>query len=241
MAERRMFAKSIIDSDAFLDMPLSAQSLYFHLAMRADDDGFVNSPRKIQRMIGVNDDDVKLLVAKQFIIPFESGIVVIRHWRIHNYIQSDRYHPTQYSDELATLCLDKNVYTECVHDVPNLETEVRLGKVRLGKDSLEGGEVEEPNSSAPSPPLSKSKPVKHKHGEYGHVMLTDDEYSRLVDDYGDKVISEYIKRLDEYLENRKDKHYANHNLTIRNWLSKSDVKKLSEQSATSDKYEFNGW
>lgn len=72
-------------------------------------------------------------------------------------------------------------------------------------------------------------------------MLTDDEYSRLVDDYGDKVISEYIKRLDEYLENRKDKHYANHNLTIRNWLSKSDVKKLSEQSATSDKYEFNGW
>ena len=93
----------------------------------------------------------------------------------------------------------------------------------------------------PSPPLSKSKPVKHKHGEYGHVMLTDDEYSRLVDDYGDKVISEYIKRLDEYLENRKDKHYANHNLTIRNWLSKSDVKKLSEQSAASDKYEFNGW
>ena len=84
MAERRMFAKTIIDSDAFLDMPLSSQSLYFHLSMRADDDGFINNPRKIQRMIGASDDDLKLLIAKRFIIPFESGIVVIKHWRIHS-------------------------------------------------------------------------------------------------------------------------------------------------------------
>ena len=94
MAERRMFAKTIIDSDAFLDMPLSTQALYFHLSMRADDDGFINNPRKIQRMIGASGDDLKLLLAKSFLIPFDSGIVVIKHWRIHNYIQKDRYKGT---------------------------------------------------------------------------------------------------------------------------------------------------
>ena len=90
MAERRMFAKTIIDSDAFLDMPLSAQALYFHLSMRADDDGFINNPKKIQRMVGASDDDCKLLLMKRFIIVFESGVVVIKHWRIHNYIRNDR-------------------------------------------------------------------------------------------------------------------------------------------------------
>lgn len=93
----------------------------------------------------------------------------------------------------------------------------------------------------PSPPLSKSKPVKHKHGEYQHVLITDDQYSKLITDYGERIVAEYIKRLDEYLENHRKAHYDNHNLTIRNWLNKDDVKKLSEQSATSDKYEFNGW
>lgn len=91
MAERRMFAKTIIDSDAFLDMPLSTQALYFHLAMRADDEGFVSNPKKIQKMIGASDDDCKLLILKRYILTFESGIVVIKHWKIHNYIQSDRF------------------------------------------------------------------------------------------------------------------------------------------------------
>ena len=103
MAERRMFSKTIIDSDAFLDMPLSAQSLYFHLSMRADDDGFINNPRKIQRMIGAADDDLRILTMRKFIIPFETGIVVIKHWKIHNYIQKDRYKPTVYQEELAAL------------------------------------------------------------------------------------------------------------------------------------------
>ena len=94
MAERRMFAKTIIDSDAFLDMPTTTRLLYYDLSMRADDDGFINSPKKIQRMIGASDDDLKVLIAKKFIIPFESGVVVIKHWKIHNYIQKDRYKPT---------------------------------------------------------------------------------------------------------------------------------------------------
>ena len=116
MAERRMFAKTIIDSDAFLDMPLSTQALYFHLSMRADDDGFINNSKKIQRVIGASDDDLKLLIAKKFIIPFESGIVVIKHWKIHNYIQKDRYKETVYKDEKAQISTPQNL---SFHQLPS--------------------------------------------------------------------------------------------------------------------------
>ena len=149
MAERRMFAKTIIDSDAFLDMPLSTQALYFHLSMRADDDGFINNPKKIARMIGADDDSLKLLIMKKFIIPFDSGIVVIKHWRIHNYIQKDRYKQTVYQEERAKLTVKENgaytensgsVYmmdTECIQDAYSLDTQVRIGKDRIGKDRIE--------------------------------------------------------------------------------------------------------
>ena len=120
MAERRMFAKTIIDSDAFLDMPLSAQCLYFHLSMRGDDDGFINNPKKIQRMIGASDDDLKLLIAKNFIIPFESGIVVIKHWKIHNYIRGDRKKETVYPDEMALLTTKENGSYTLVGNVKEL-------------------------------------------------------------------------------------------------------------------------
>lgn len=107
-----MFAKTIIDSDAFIDMPLSAQALYFHLSMRGDDDGFINNPKKIQRMIGASDDDLKLLIAKRFIIPFDSGIVVIKHWKIHNYIRGDRKVDTVYQEEMSLLTeKDNGAYT----------------------------------------------------------------------------------------------------------------------------------
>lgn len=151
MAERRMFSKTIIDSDAFLDMPLSTQALYFHLSMRADDDGFINNPKKIQRMVGCNQDDITLLIAKRFVIPFESGVCVIKHWRIHNYIRTDRYKETPYQEEKSQLMLkDNNAYT-LINEAPTIgipsgipdgvqsdyqcETQVRLGKDRLGKDN----------------------------------------------------------------------------------------------------------
>ena len=140
MAERRMFAKTIIDSDAFLDMPASSQMLYFHLAMRADDDGFVNNPKKIQRMIGAADDDLKLLLVKNFILAFDTGIIVIRHWKIHNYIQKDRYVPTIYQDEKERLTTNAGVYTkngtQCIQPVSSLDTQVSIGKDRIGKDRL---------------------------------------------------------------------------------------------------------
>lgn len=137
MAERRMFAKTIIDSDAFIDMPVTARLLYYDLGMRADDDGFVNSPKKIMRMVGASQDDLAILISKKFIIPFDSGIVVIKHWRIHNYIQKDRYKPTKYTDEKAMLTVKESggysLDTSCIHSVSEMDTQVRLGKVRKGK------------------------------------------------------------------------------------------------------------
>jgi hypothetical protein len=138
MAERRMFAKTIIDSDAFLDMPLSTQALYFHLSMRADDDGFINNAKKIQRLLGCADDDFKILLSKNFVIPFETGVCVIKHWKIHNLIQKDRYKPSVYSDEKDKLSIkDNNVYTmdtECIQHVSKVEPQVSIGKASLVKD-----------------------------------------------------------------------------------------------------------
>lgn len=113
MAEKRMFTQKIIDSDAFLDMPLSTQALYFHLNMRADDDGFINNPKRIQRTIGASEDDLRLLIAKRFVICFENGVIVIKHWRMHNTLKNDRHKPTQYQELLATLEVKGNkAYTE---------------------------------------------------------------------------------------------------------------------------------
>ena len=140
MAERRMFAKSVIESDLFLDMPQSTQLLYFHLSMRADDDGFINNPKSIMRNVKCNDDDLKLLIAKNFILPFETGVIVVTHWRIHNYIRSDRKHPTKYIDEFEQLTVNKdNSYSLSPSNgrplVDKLDTEVRLGKDSIDKNN----------------------------------------------------------------------------------------------------------
>ena len=114
MAEKRMFTKKITETDAFQDMPLSAQALYFHFNMNADDDGFVGNPKRIMRMVGAAEDDLKLLIIKRFVIAFDrTGIIVIKHWRMHNTLRQDRYHPTEYQEELNMLGLKKNgAYTE---------------------------------------------------------------------------------------------------------------------------------
>ena len=146
MAERRMFAKTIIDSDAFLDMSVTARLLYYDLSMRADDDGFVNSPKKIMRMVGASEDDLRMLAMRKFIIPFDNGVVVIKHWRIHNYIRKDRYNETTYSEQKELLEFDENgAYrliekqrlTDGIPMVDQRLTQVRLGKDRLGKDRLD--------------------------------------------------------------------------------------------------------
>lgn len=135
MAEKRMFSKQIVDTDAFLEMPASSQLLYFHLAMRADDEGFVGSPKKIMKMCGFGDDDLKVLIAKRFLLAFESGVVVIKHWLIHNTIRMDRFNPTNYQREKETLQISENkAYTDHWQPLGNhLEPQVKLSKVNLSK------------------------------------------------------------------------------------------------------------
>lgn len=138
MAERRMFAKTIVFSDMFLDMPMSARCLYFTLGMFADDDGFVNQPKAIMRQCGASVDDMNILISKKFILTFEDGVIVIKHWKIHNYIQKDRYVPTKYEEHKQQLCLDENnsykKKTECIQGVYKVDTQV---SIETGKDNKE--------------------------------------------------------------------------------------------------------
>ena len=257
MAERRMFAKTIVDSDMFIDMPMSARLLYYDLAMRADDDGFVNSPKKIMRFVGASMDDMNVLIAKQFIILFESGVVVIKHWKIHNYIQKDRYKATSYQAEKESLTLKNGTYytddlpdvsnldTECIQDVYSLDTQDRLGKVRLGKDRIELGKdrvrdrERQELESAHAPenlPLEiaenknnknnendfnnsdNKKPTRHKYGTYKNVLLTDEDMEKLKSEFPDDWQNR-IERLSEYIAS-SGKTYKNHLATIRVWAKK---------------------
>lgn len=213
MAERRMFAKTIVLSDAFLDMPLSARCLYFTLGMLADDDGFVNSPKSIMRQAGASTDDLNLLMAKRFILAFDSGVIVIKHWRIHNYIQKDRYKESKYMEEKATLMIDQNgAYTECTQDVSTLDTQVRL---EVGKDSVRV-ELEDGCAAAP-------KPTRHKFGLYENVLLSDEDYQNLQAEFPHDY-SDRIERLSEYIAST-GKKYKSHLATIRAWARKDTVQK----------------
>jgi len=145
MAIRRMLSKKIIDTDAFMDMPLSSQALYMHMVLNADDDGFIGNPKKVVRSVGCMNDDIKILLAKRFILDFDSGVIVIKHWKIHNLIRLDRYTETTYLQEKGLLIENKNKsYTEVnkgqiIDVIPSdnqMEPQVRLGKVSLVKSSL---------------------------------------------------------------------------------------------------------
>lgn len=226
MAERRMFAKTIIDSDAFLDMPMSARLLYYDLSMRADDDGFINSPKKIMRFVGASLDDLNILAMRKFVIPFDNGVVVIKHWKIHNYIRKDTYKETAYTTEKALLEEDKNhAYrlidpekkalgqppinepsTSRQRAVNEPMTQDRLGKDRLGKD----------RDITP-----QAAPARHKYGEYQNVLLSDDDIEKLKKEFPDWA--DRIERLSAYMAST-GKSYKNHLATIRNWARRDRTK-----------------
>lgn len=146
MAQKRMFSLSVVGNDDFLEMPDSSQNLYFHLSMNADDDGFVGNYKSIMRMTGKKEDDLKILIAKSFIIPFDTGVLVIRHWRINNYIQKDRYKETIHKEEKALLSMDEscvyNLDTECIHRIDKN----RLDKISIDKISIDKSSIEESDS-----------------------------------------------------------------------------------------------
>ena len=225
MAERRMFAKTIVDSDSFLDMPLSAQALYFHLGMRADDDGFLNNPKKIQRIVNASDDDLKILIAKSFIIPFNSGVVVIKHWKINNQIKADRYKPTVYVEEKSLLTVkDNNSYSldmekeqnvsrmvpECIQNGSKVEPQYSIGKDSIGKNSIVEDRLDKERENTRTEP-------KRIFGEYKHVRLKETEYSKLVGEYGQQMTDDCITFLDEYIE-MKGYKAKSHYLCIKKWV-----------------------
>lgn len=217
MAERRMFAKAIVLSDAFLDMPMGARCLYFTLGMFADDDGFVNSPKSIMRQIGASEDDLKVLVAKKFILPFESGIIVIKHWRINNYLRNDRYKATNYLEEKKELVVEENgSYTKVdCFGIPN------SGIPSIGKDSLVEDSIVE-SIEAPK------KEVRHKYGAYNNVLLSDTDLEKLKTEFKD--YKERIERLSEYIAST-GKSYKNHLATIRSWAKKDKQTKSYGRTA----------
>ena len=211
-----MFAKTIIDSDAFLEMPQSTQLLYFHLSMRADDDGFIDKPKSIMRTIGAKEDDLKVLIMKNFIIPFDSGVVVIKHWKIHNYIQKDRYKETKYIEEKSQLNVDgSNVYnvldTDCVQIGHEMDTQISI-RLDLDKNSID-------------------KDNKKNYGTMNNVRLTDKEYAEL----SKLNLLNEIDTLSVYIAS-KGKKYKSHYATILNWdrKKKSELKDKRESGRVAD-------
>ena len=215
MAERRMFAKSIVLSDAFLDMPLGARCLYMTMGMVADDDGFVNNAKMIIRITGASEDDLRVLIAKKFVLPFEDGVIVIKHWRINNYLRNDRYQETKYVENKAKLLIDKNgAYTMNDDGIPSSGIP-SIGKDSIGKDSIENIE----------------RPQKKKYGEYKNVLLTDDELQKLKDEYSD--YQDRIERLSSYVAST-GKAYKSHYATIRNWARRDKEKSKETPQKGSD-------
>lgn len=149
-----MFAKSIVLSDAFLDMPMSARCLYFTFGMLADDDGFVGNPKSIMRQCGATEDDMKILIAKRYVLIFDSGVIVIKHWRVNNYLRSDRHQDTTYKEEMALLTTkDNGAYTEKYKGTGlplsnQTDTENSIDKNRLDKNSIDKNLIAPPSDDS---------------------------------------------------------------------------------------------
>ena len=244
-----MFAKTIIDSDAFLDMPLSSQALYFHLSMRADDEGFINNPKKIKRMIGASDDDLKLLIIKNFVIPFETGVVVIKHWRIHNYIRSDRLTKTVYKEEREQLEVKENgAYTvmsdTCQSNVSQVTDKCQhrlgkdsIGKVSIGKDSI-GEYCSEPQDV--SEPLAQTPVLILNDGTEWRPTVTDyEEWCRV---YPNVDVYREFERMRQWCNSnpKKSKTKTGIRRFVTNWLD-GEQNKPRKQTAENKMDAIDQW
>ncbi len=214
MSERRMFSRTVLESDRFIDLSAKAKVLYLYLCLSADDDGAVSNPKTVARTVGSTNVDIEDLVDAGFIISFPSGIVVICHWRIHNRIQKDRYKPTLHKNDFALLKLDGNVYrladntdTACVRLVSGTDTQDSIGQDRTGEVSADNDLL------CGSHTHGETKP----YGEFQNVLLTDDELSRLKTDVAN--YADYIEALSGYMA-RTGKAYKSHYATIKAWYNK---------------------
>jgi hypothetical protein len=215
MADKRMISKTIIDSDIFLDMPQSTQLLYFHLNLRADDEGFIDSPKKVMRIVGSNQNDLDILLVKRYLLKFPSGVMVVKHWKLHNTIRKDRMKETIYTEEKNMLLEKVNgVYTDnatlCQPVVNQLTDKVSpsIDKIRLEENSIDK--------------INKTKKEpKKKYGEYKKVLLTDTQYNSLLTDWGLEELNRMIRLLDESMEMNPKYKYSNFKIALTKWKNNS--------------------
>ena len=235
MANKRMYSKDITDSDAFIEMSSAAQALYFHLNQGADDDGFNNQIQIAMIKAHASIDDLKILMAKSFVIRFESGVIVIKHWRMHNTLRKDRYTPTNYQEELKLLGIkDNGAYTLGCQTVAE---RLPSGCPSIDKNSVvESSVVEESIEDVPDINVGHKPPkvVRHKYGLYEQVLLTDEDYEKLKAEFPHDY-SERIARLDEYIASH-GKKYKNHLATIRAWARKDKPQRRPAASNSSNPF-----
>lgn len=220
MANKRMFTMKICDSDAFLDMPLSTQCLYFHLNMRADDDGFIGNSKRIVRLIGANDDDLKVLIAKRFIIPFEDGVIVIKHWRMHNTLSQNRYHETQYLEEKSMLRIKENGSYSLNSGAEIDDTKMIAASNRQSRRTKDGHETDSDIDLGLDLDLDSDKDleeVKHKN-----------KYQQIVDMYNETCIS--FPKVMVLSENRKK--------AIRARLNKYSIEDIEQVFVMAEESDF---
>lgn len=213
MAQKRMFDKSITNSDNFLELPDSSQILYFHLSMNADDDGFIDNWKSIMRMTGTKEDDLKILITKSYVIPFDSGVIVIRHWRMNNYLRTDRYKETTHKEEKKLLSLGEN-------EEYLLQNKIGIPMVHPDKNRLDKNSIEE----------KEIYKEKESYGEFQNVLLTKEEYRKLEK----SNLLPYIEKLSSYMAS-KGKRYKNHYATILTWSRKDKTSENIELPEWFDK------
>ena len=204
MAQKRMFDKGIIDSDLFIDLPIPSQCLYFHLSMRADDEGFIGNVKGIIRLVGFKEEDLRPLIDREFILIFETGVIVIKHWKLNNYLRKDRIKETEYKEERLKLQTKDNKY---IIGLPNDTQMLVNGVPSIEENSIEENSIEYIHT--------ESKPKKNKYGEYKNVLLSKTEYSKLETEYDNLI--DLIKFLDEYIE-MKGYKAKSHYLCIKKWV-----------------------
>ena len=204
MANRRMFSKTIVDSDEFLDMPISARLLYYDLGMRADDDGFV-SPKRVMRISGAADDDLRFLLAKRYLIPFESGVIVIRHWKMHNLIRKDRYTRTEHTEEKRMLSEKDGKYSLGSGMTPRIPA-VNLGKERLGKVIIQADKSAEYIPAKEKPPKEEPKPDPAVQEIIAKFEVINPSFARLFSNKSERAAVERLIKIhgQECVEKRID-------------------------------------
>ena len=220
MADKRMFTKKVTDDDNFMSLSSSAQALYLHLSMSADDDGFCNQVAVSMFKAHAGVQDLQALLEKRYIYQFENGVIVIKHWRMANALRKDRYTPTAFQEELAQLELKDNGSYTWLPDGCQVVAKC-LPQDRLDKDRLD---ICEPDAEA-----SSSKKKKHQHGEFKKVLLTDEEHQKLIDEFGSDRTERAIRFLDEYIAEKGYKSKS-HYLAIRRWVFDAIDEKKAKKS-----------